>query len=96
MPSSTITIDIPADREAVIRRFLAYMEEIENLAASAADGTVLDVCEEAVLEKGPDIDRQVLSAAVARRVEAAEKKGHQSASASVAGPRRIAVRRPGN
>jgi len=76
----TVTIEIPADREALVRQLLALHDEMEHLALSAADGTVLDACETAILQKGRDLNTKILADAVARRVEAAEKKGRRSAS----------------
>ena len=71
----TVTIEVPAEHEALVRRCLALAEELEQLALTAADGTVFDACETAVVNKGRDLQTQMLSQAVARRVEAAEKKG---------------------
>ena len=71
----TITIEIPASSEALVRQLLALHEEMNALALSAPAGTVLDACEEAVIPKGRDLIAQVLSDAVARRIESAEKKG---------------------
>jgi len=42
----TVTIEIPADSEALVRRLVALHEELEALALSAPDGTVLEACEE--------------------------------------------------
>jgi hypothetical protein len=92
----TVTIEIPADSETLVRQLLALHEEMNALALSAPDGTVLDACEEAVIPKGRDLVARVLAEAVARRVEAAEKKGPRSASASVAGPKRTAAPKPGS
>ncbi len=89
-----ITIEIPADAEPLVRQLLALHEELRALALSAPDGTVLGACEAAILQKGRDLSKQILADAVARRVEAAEKRGRRSAPARVAGPRRIAGRRP--
>ncbi len=91
----SITIEVPASREAEIRRFLALLEELENLADTAPDGTVLDACESVVVEKGRDINKQILAGAVARRVAATEKRGHLSASANVAAPKKTAVPKTG-
>jgi hypothetical protein len=91
----TITIEVPASHEAQVRRFLAFLEELENLADTAPDGTVLDACERVVVEKGRDINKQILAGAVARRVSAAEKKGYLSASANAAVPKKTAVPRTG-
>ena len=92
----TITIEIPADSEALVRRFLALHEELAQLALAAPEGTVFDACEAAVVAKGRDLSAQILADAVARRVEAAEKKGRRCGLAPVAGPRRTAGPRPGN
>ena len=95
MPS-TITIEIPASSEALVRRLLALVEELNELAASAPDGTVFDACESAVVEKGRDLSKQLLSEAAARRVESAEKKGRRSASVPAVGPRRTVEPKPAN
>ncbi len=84
----TVTIEIPASSEALVRQLLALNEELQTLALSAPDGTVLDACETAILKKGRDLNQQILADAVARRIETAEKKGRRSASVPVAGPRR--------
>jgi len=68
----TITIEIPADSEALVRRFLALHEELAQLALAAPEGTVFDACEAAVVAQGRDLSAQILADAVARRVEAAE------------------------
>lgn len=94
--SNTVTLEIPAGREAIVRRFLALHDELEALALSAPDGTVLDACERRVLEGGRDLQRQLLADAVARRIESAEKKGRRSASAPAAKPSRTAVPRCDN
>jgi len=71
----TITIVIPADSEPLVRQLLALHEELTQLALSSPEGTVVDACEAAVVDKGRDLNTQILADAVARRVEAAEKKG---------------------
>jgi hypothetical protein len=90
----TITIEIPAQAESFVRQAIALHEELQDLALSAPDGTVLDVCETAVLEKGRDLNARILAEAVARRIEAAEKRGRRSVPAPAAGPRRTAAVRP--
>jgi len=89
--STTVTIEVDAKHEALVRRALAMAEEMEQLALTAPDGTVFDACEEAVVEKGRSFQGQVLSEAVARRIVAAEKKGRRSACAPVAARRKTAV-----
>lgn len=90
----TVTIEIPADSEAVVRQVLALHQELQHLALSAPDGRVLDVCENAVLDRGRDLNARILADAVARRIQAAEKKGRRSAPAPVVGPRRTVDVRP--
>jgi hypothetical protein len=80
-----VTIEVDPQHEAVVRRALALAEELEQLALTAPDGQVVDACEQAVIDQGRLLQSQVLSTAVARRIEAAEKKGRRSASASVDG-----------
>jgi len=86
--NSTVMIEVAPQHEAVVRRALALAEELEQLALTAPDGQVVDICEDAVIERGRLFQSQVLGAAVARRIEAAEKKGHRSASAPVAARRK--------
>ena len=94
--STKVLIEVDAKYEATLRRALALAEELEQLALAAPDGTVFDACEGALVAKGRDLQRQMLGTAVARRVEAAEKKGRRCGLAPVAGPRRTAGPRPGN
>ena len=72
---ATITIEVPAERESLVRRLLALTEELDQLALSAPHGTVFDACEAAVIEGGRDLSSRILADAVARRIETAEKKG---------------------
>jgi hypothetical protein len=92
----TVSIEVPVDREALVRRFLALTEELDHLALTAPGGTVFDACETAVVTGGRDVQQQLLEQAVARRVNAAEKKGPRSANVRAAAPKRTAVRKPGN
>ena len=88
--STKVTIEVDAKHEAIVRRALAMAEELEQLALTAPDGAVFDACEERVLEQGRNLQAQVLSEAVARRIEAAEKKGRRSGSAPAVAKRKIA------
>src|SRR5579864_4784893 len=92
----SITIQIPADSETLVRRLLALHEELEPRALSAAAGTVFDACEAALVDPGRDWTAPLLATAVACRVEAAEKTGRRCVRAPAAGPRKTAGRRPGN
>lgn len=79
--STQVTIQFDARFENVMRQALAMLEEMEQLALTAPDGQVFATCEQAVIEKGRTLQAATLGAAVARRVEAAEKKGRRSGSA---------------
>lgn len=83
--SAKVLIEVEAKHEASVRRALALAEELEQLALTAPEGTVLDACEDAVVAKGRDLQSQMLAQAVARRIEAAEKKGRRCANAPAAG-----------
>ena len=57
---------------------------------------LLDACEEAVIDKGRKLQGAVLGEAVARRVEAAEKKGRRSAFVTADARKKTAGRRTAN
>ena len=88
--STKVAIEVDAKHEAIMRRALALAEEMEQLALTAPDGAVFDACEEGVLEKGRNLQAQVLGEAVSRRIEAAEKKGRRSGCAPAVAKRKIA------
>jgi hypothetical protein len=92
--SITVTLEIPAVSEALVRQLLALHEELQALALAAPDGTVLDACEAAIVTKGRELTKNLLADAVTHRIAAAEKKGPRSASAAVGEPKRTAGRRP--
>lgn len=91
--SAKVLIEVDAQHEAVVRRVLALAEELEQLALTAPDGTVFNACEAAVIDKGRQLQTRLLGEAVARRVEAAEKKGRRSACAPAGGRRKTAGRK---
>ena len=88
--STKVTIEFDPRFEQGMRRALAMFEEMEQLALMAPDGQVFDQCEEAVIEKGRRLQAATLAEAVARRVEAAEKKGRRSGSARAVAKKKIA------
>ena len=94
--SQTVTIEIPAASEALVRQLLSLHEELQALALTAPDGTVLDACETAVVPKGRELTKNILADAVTRRMEAVEKKGRRSAPAPVDKPKRTAGSSPGS
>jgi hypothetical protein len=73
--TTKVLLEVDARHESILRRALAMVEEMEQLALSTPDGAVFDVCEDAVIHKGRDLQRRMLSDAVAKRIEAAEKRG---------------------
>ena len=90
-----VTIEVDVKDEVFFRRVLAMREEMEQLALTAADGSVFDACEEAVIEKGRRLQSQMLGEAVARRIETAEKKGRRSDIAPAVDRKRTKVRKSG-
>ena len=84
MPTLTITYDTPEERRAY-ERAIAFVAEMRRLGLEAPDGTVLDACEAAALDRGRDLLRDTLAAAVQARIDGAEKK-----SPPPAGTRRAA------
>jgi hypothetical protein len=94
--SSKVTIECDARFENGMRRALAMFEEMEQLALTAPEGHVFDLCEQAVLEKGRKLQAATLGEAVARRVEAAEKKGRRSVSVPVDARKKTAGPNPEN
>jgi hypothetical protein len=87
-----VLIEADAKHEAFLRRALALAEEMEQLALTAPDGEVFDACESAVIQQGRTLQAQMLSEAVARRIEAAEKKGRRCAPAPADARRKTAGR----
>ena len=83
--STKVTLEFDARFEKSVRRALAMFEEMEQLALTAPDGQVFDACEQAVIEKGRNLQAATLGEAVARRVEAAEKKGRRFGRVRVKG-----------
>jgi len=75
MTRTTDTFECTEAQAAALRRTLALQEELEHLALTAPDGAVFDAREAAVTDRGRDLQRDLLTGAVVRRVAAAEKKG---------------------
>lgn len=96
MKLTTFTAEVTESQAALLQRVLALVEELDQLALSAPDGTVIDACESAVIDRGRQLQQTLLADAVARRIESAEKKGRRSACVPVVEPKKIGVRKPGN
>lgn len=86
----TLEVDSPA-QEALLRQYHAFLQEMEQLALAAPAGQVLDVCETAVLQKGQEVNRQVLEQAVQKRIAEVEKKGRRCGPAPAVGCERTAA-----
>jgi hypothetical protein len=89
---SKVTIEVDPQHERIVRRALALAQEMEQLALTAPEGAVFDACEDAVVQRGRKLQSELLGEAVARRIEAAEKKGRRSASVSADARRKTAGR----
>jgi hypothetical protein len=89
--NAKVLIEVDAKHEGLMRRTLALAEEMTQLALTAPAGTVFDACEAAVIQKGRDLQAQLLGEALTQRIEATEKKGRRSECAPVDGRRKIAV-----
>ena len=75
MPRKTITLEIDAEHEDLLRRYADFLGEMRDLAASTPAGSVLDTCEEAVIERGREQQRRLLERTVQSRLDSAKKKG---------------------
>ena len=77
MSRTTITLEVDASDAPLLRQYAEFLAEMKHLAATAPPGSVLDACEQAVVERGREHQRRVLEAAVQARVDDAEKKGRR-------------------
>jgi hypothetical protein len=86
MSRTSITLEVSSpEQAALLRHFHALVVEMEQLALSAPEGQVLDRCEAAIVERGRQVNRQVLQQAVQQRIEALEKKGRRCGVAPAVG-----------
>jgi hypothetical protein len=77
MARKVITLEIDDDDEDLIRSYAGFVGEMKDLAATAPEGSVLDVCEDTIIERGREHRRRLLQRAARARVDAAEKKGRR-------------------
>jgi hypothetical protein len=77
MARKVITLEIDAEDEDLIRGYAGFVGEMKDLAATAPDGSVLEACEDAVVERGREHQRRLLEHATQARLDAAEKKGRR-------------------
>jgi orotidine-5'-phosphate decarboxylase len=96
MSPITVSLEVDSPEQAtLVRQFHAYLQEMQQLALTAPEGRIIDVCEAAVLTKGQDVNRQVLQRVVQERIDALEKKGRRCGSVAAVGRARTAVRGSG-
>lgn len=81
----TITVDSPVQR-LVAEMAVALAKEMETTAQQAPDGTVLEVCEQLVLERGRKLMRTALEATLQAQAEQVEKRGRRTGPAPAANP----------
>jgi hypothetical protein len=77
MSRKIITLEIDAEDEGLIRGYASFVGEMKELAATTPDGSVLDACEDAVVERGREHQRRLLEHAAQARIDVAEKKGRR-------------------
>ena len=80
MPVATFEYRTEAER-AVIEKAIAFVAQMHDLALSAPAGQVLDVCEQQALGSGRQLLRSTMEQAVQARIDQAEDKKGQPASA---------------
>jgi len=80
MTRTPYVFECTPDEAQLLTRVLAMQQELDELALSSAHGTVLEACEEKVIVQGRALQTDMLTKAVTRRVETAEKKGRRSGS----------------
>ena len=72
MPTLTITYSTEAER-LQYERAVAYVQEMMRLGATAAPGAVIDSCELFALDRGRQLLRDNLEAAIQARADAEKK-----------------------
>ena len=72
----TLSFDYKTDAERIaIEQAVAYVKHMNQLAHSAAPGSVLKICEQAALTEGKKLLRTTLQGVVQSRIDESEKKG---------------------
>jgi len=70
----TLVIEYATEAERLrLEQLIAYGREMDRVCATAAHGTVLDACERFALDRGRQLLRDNLAAAVQERVAAPKK-----------------------
>lgn len=82
------TIEVPAGFAGTVQRFVAFLQEMQDVALKSPDGHVVDDCEGIVMASGREVQQRALAEALQRRIEVVEKKGRRSGNASAGVPRK--------
>ena len=77
MSRMIVSLEIDPEHEDLLRQYASFLGEMKDLAATTPDGSVLDACEDAVIEKGREQQRRLLQQAVQARLATAEEKGRR-------------------
>lgn len=88
------TIEVPAGFEGTVQRFVAFLQEMQDIALKSPDGHVVDDCEGVVLASGRQVQQRALAEALQRRIELVEKKGRRAGGVTAGEPKRTAARPP--
>ena len=77
----TLTINYQNENERLmLEQAIAYVTQLQKMALSAPDGTVLDACEKLAVDDGRKLLRSTLAAAVQSRIAQVEQKGGKPVS----------------
>ncbi len=63
MSRKTILLEIDAAHEDLLRRCVDFLQEMTDLAGSAPDLSVFEVCEDAAIERGRENQRRLMELA---------------------------------
>lgn len=81
MPTLTIEYQSEAER-LILEQALAFFTQMRQVAATAADGTVLAACERVALDSGRRLVRDTLASAVQDRADTTDASQKSSAPVS--------------
>ena len=71
MSRTTITLEIDPEHEDLLRQYAGFLEQMNDLGATAPDGSAPDACEDAVIER----DRGPLLKGALGRAPPADRRG---------------------
>ena len=81
MPTLTFTLNYSTEAERLaLEQAAAYLTHLNQVAADAPSGTVLDACERVVLSEGRAVLRTTLEAALQNRIRVTDDAQKKSPS----------------